>query len=103
MNFFNMGFKFGLVSNINSEKTLICFLGVILFVIMFDFLANLLEFFVAGSELYNRMIQMIYKELMLMGLVSFTVIMINASKPAYGADGYPDPWIVGKIFCFSYT
>ena len=92
-----MGFKFGLVSNINSEKTLICFLGVILFVIMFDFLANLLEFFVAGSELYNRMIQMIYKELMLMGLVSFTVIMINASKPAYGADGYPDPWIVGKI------
>ena len=91
-----MGFHFGLVSNLNSKITLLCFLGVILFIIMFDFLANLLEFFVAGSELYNRMIQMIYKELMLMGLVSFTVIMIEASKQDHGPNGQPDPWIVGK-------
>ena len=43
-----MGFKFGLVSTLNSKITLLCFLGVILFLVIFDFLVNLLEFFVAG-------------------------------------------------------
>eukprot|EP00597_Dinobryon_sp_UTEXLB2267_P015777 CAMPEP_0170113682 /NCGR_PEP_ID=MMETSP0020_2-20130122/10103_1 /TAXON_ID=98059 /ORGANISM="Dinobryon sp., Strain UTEXLB2267" /LENGTH=1358 /DNA_ID=CAMNT_0010340223 /DNA_START=228 /DNA_END=4304 /DNA_ORIENTATION=+ len=42
------------------------------------------------------MIQMIYKELMLMGLVSFTVIMIEASKKE--DPNHHDDWIVGIDF-----
>jgi len=110
-----MGFKFGLVSNLNSKVTLLCFLGVILFLVVFDFFVNLLEFFLegdhlfesqyifviliyhtSGSELYNRMVQMIYKELMLMGLVSFTVIMIEASKKE--DPNHHDDWIIGIDF-----
>lgn len=41
------------------------------------------------------MIQMIYKELMLMGLVSFAVIMIEASN--VDSSEQPDAWIIGKM------
>ena len=76
------GFQFGNVQDLNSTITLGSFLAVIAFVVIFDFLIGLMEYFLSGSQLYNRMVQMIYKELMLMGLVSFTIIMVNASQSA---------------------
>jgi hypothetical protein len=74
------GFEFGSVVDLDSTITLGTFIGIVAFVVFFDFIIGLMEYFLEGSQLYNRMIQMIYKELMLMGLVSFTVIMIEASQ-----------------------
>lgn len=48
------------------------------------------------------MVQMIYKELMLMGLVSFTVIMIEASK-SDDHSGEPNKWIVGNNYIIDST
>eukprot|EP01038_Epipyxis_sp_PR26KG_P013028 gene13028-17460_t len=81
------GFEFGLVGKLDPDTALISFVAVIAFIIIFDFLVELMEYFVKGSHLYDKMVQMIYKELMLMGLVSFTVIMYVAEE-----NGHQD-WI----------
>jgi hypothetical protein len=74
-----MGFEFGLANDLDPSISLYCFIAVVIFLIFFDYITGILEFFLERSPLYNRMLQLIYKELMLMGLVSFGVIMYEAS------------------------
>ncbi len=95
-----MGYKFGLVIELDSTNTLIAFIGVILFVLFFDMLTELMEFFLEGSKLYHKMIQMIYKELMLMGLVSFSIIMINAIQ---AAQHITDPQLAEWLISIDYS
>lgn len=75
-----MAFQFGLVDNMDPTISLLCFLGVIFFVLFFEYCTGVLEFFLEESHLYNRMVQQVYKELMMMGLMSFVIIMYEASK-----------------------
>lgn len=75
-----MGFEFGIANYIDPETTLYSFIGVVCFVILFDYITGIIEFFLEKSPLYNRMLQIIYKELMLMGLVSFGIIMFEAAR-----------------------
>ncbi len=64
----------------------------------FDFLVGLMEYYLEGSQQYNRMVQMIYKELMLMGLVSFTVIMVEAGQVNSSSEESYHQWITGIDF-----
>lgn len=93
------GFEFGNVQELNSRITLFTFIAVVAFVVFFDFLVGLMEYFLSGSQLYNKMIQLIYKELMLMGLVSFTIIMAEAlQKNSQAHDPNYHKWILGIEF-----
>lgn len=80
-------FEFGSVGTLSSTVTLqglftkcynnsfllirsfstVAFIVVVLFVIMFDAFIGVIEYLLGESKLYKRMIQTIYKELMLMG------------------------------------
>jgi hypothetical protein len=75
-----MSFKFGLANDLDPSISLYCFLCVVFFLIFFEYLSGVIEFFLEKSPLYNRILQLIYKELMLMGLVSFAVIMYGATQ-----------------------
>lgn len=74
------GYAFGSVIALDAFITMISFIGVIVFILFFDMMIELMEYFLEGTKLYHNMIQMIYKELMLMGLVSFTIVMITATQ-----------------------
>lgn len=85
-----MGFMFGLANELDPSISLYCFIGVVFFLICFDYITGVLEFFLEKSPLYNRMLQLIYKELMLMGLVSFVVIMYEANASHASAETATD-------------
>jgi hypothetical protein len=72
------GFVFGNVGELNASVTVQCFVYVVFFIMFFDAFVGVLEYFLQGSPLYHRMIQTIYKELMLMCIVSFIITMILA-------------------------
>lgn len=91
-----MGFEFNDVGELSAAPTLVCFLCVIVFIVLFEYVIGITEFVLEESKLYHEMMQMIYKELMLMGLVSFTVIMLEASDVT-SQDG-AEEWLVGVDF-----
>lgn len=96
-----MGFEFGVITNLNFDITLYCFIAVVSFVIVFEYLIGIMEYFLEGSHLYSHMIQMIYKELMLMGLVTFCVIMYEAA-PDGGVTETEEDWINAIDFSHVY-
>lgn len=78
-------------------KTLFCFIMVICFVVTFDVGIGVMEYYLEGSPIYNRMVQTIYKELMLMGVVSFIIIMVRACRRAsdYATADAGSEWVLG--------
>lgn len=82
------GFAFGSVGHLDIDVSIISFVCVIVFVVFFDVMIGVLEYFLDGSKLYNRMVQLIYKELMLMGLVSFIILMSSAFQTAEQASSH---------------
>ena len=74
-----MCFQFGAVLGIDALEGSWTFLAVVAFLLTFEFFVGLLEYLVEGSTVYNQMVQKIYKELMIMGLVSFTIVMYEAT------------------------
>ncbi len=96
-----MGFEFGVITSLNFNITLYCFIAVVSFVILFEYLIGIMEYFLEGSHLYSHMIQMIYKELMLMGLVTFCVIMYEAT-PTGGISETEEDWINAIDFSHVY-
>lgn len=73
-----MGFKFGVLTELDFKVTLYCFVLVVAFVIAAEYVLGILEYFLEGSRLYSQMIEKIYKELMLMGMLTFCVMMYEA-------------------------
>ena len=96
-----MGFEFGVITNLNFDITLYCFIAVVSFVIVFEYLIGIMEYFLEGSTLYSHMIQMIYKELMLMGLVTFCVIMYEAKQDGAVSETVEN-WITAIDFSHVY-
>lgn len=93
------GFKFGSVGHLDIDVSIISFICVIVFVVFFDIMTGVMEYFLDGSKLYNRMVQLIYKELMLMGLVSFTIIMSQAFQTTAEANSHlVHVWLVAVDF-----
>ncbi|KAJ1411915.1 hypothetical protein B484DRAFT_482584 [Ochromonadaceae sp. CCMP2298] len=96
-----MGFEFGVVGELDFEITLYCFAVFIIFVIVSEYLIGIMDYFLEGSKLYTEMIQMIYKELMLMGLVTFCVVMFEATTEG-GVSHGQENWINGIDFAHVY-
>eukprot|EP01041_Mallomonas_annulata_P012985 gene12985-27405_t len=75
-----MGFQFGLMSSIPAGLGTISYIAVVLFLIAFEHFTEILD---ELEEEYNsafHMIQTVYKELMIMGVVSFIIIMLETNK-----------------------
>jgi hypothetical protein len=81
-------FHFGAALHLSPSLSLYSFLGVIAFLIFFDYVSGVIEYFLERSPLYNRMLQMMYKELMLMGLVAFAISIYGASNSAQAHSEY---------------
>lgn len=65
-----MAIQFGILSDVNIQLATYSFLATIVFLMLAEFLTGALEFAIEGNLVYNQMLQKIYKELMMMGLVS---------------------------------
>lgn len=76
-----MGFRFGLIQSIDPATTVVCFVIVVAFVIVFEHATELLEVLLEENHVYSKILQIVYKELMLMGVISFSIVMYQASKP----------------------
>lgn len=72
-------FTFGILGNIDSTAATVIFVITILFLTGFEFLTEGLEYVVRDNPIYNQMLQRIYKELMIMGFITFVIAMYLAS------------------------
>lgn len=81
-----MAFKFGLIQSIDPTITLICFIVVVAFIIFFEHATEVLEYLLEENQMYSKIVQVIYKELMLMGVISFSIIMYQASKTGESSE-----------------
>lgn len=91
-----MGFSFGYVTEIDSEVALGSFIMMIAFLVGFDHLTGVLEWSLQGVPIYNHMLQHIYKEIMIMGVVSFCIGMYNTTDEAHRQAN--QEWIIGIDF-----
>jgi hypothetical protein len=73
-----MGFEFGMIATLNPQTCMAAMIGIVIFIVTFDFLIGFLEYYLEDSPLYNRMVQTVYKELMQMGIISLLVVMYEA-------------------------
>eukprot|EP01041_Mallomonas_annulata_P010237 gene10237-21353_t len=82
-----MGFKFGMISEINAGIGTATFIMVIVFLGLFDGLTELIDSLLESHDDHTkdenatyRMIQTVYKELMVMGLVSFVIVLVDTEE-----------------------
>lgn len=66
-------FKFGYLGTLEQVVFIKAFISVICFLIFIETMIGILEYFLSNLPIYNKMIQKIYKELMIMGLFSFII------------------------------
>ncbi len=71
-------FQFGVAAAINHDIMLYSILLVIAFLIAAEMVTGVLEYTVRESPLYNKMIQKIYKALMFLGIISFTLLLLQS-------------------------
>lgn len=83
-----MVFKFGVADYLNPDDTLIALIGLITFLITFEFLTGAIEYMLKHSQIYNQMLQKIYKELMINGFISFVLTIYQASHEKAAARAY---------------
>ncbi|KAJ1416365.1 hypothetical protein B484DRAFT_155438 [Ochromonadaceae sp. CCMP2298] len=95
-----MGFSFGVLHELDYTITLYCFLFVVAGVIGFEYMIGIMEYFLDGNRLYQTMIQMIYKELMVMGLITFVVMMYEATPPTHDVSSHE--WVAAIDFSHIY-
>lgn len=101
-----MGFEFGVITNLDYTVTLYCFFIVVAFVLAMEYITGVMEYFLETSKLYTDMVQMIYKELMLMGLLTFAVTMFEAEHEN-GVSSSEEKWLeaidFSHVFLFFVT
>lgn len=83
-----MGFKFGLIQSLDPILSLKTFVAVVAFIILFEYVTEIIEYLLEESYAYSKMLQIIYKELMLMGVISFGIIMYEAANENTSAGMY---------------
>ena len=71
-------FQFGVAAAINHDIMLYSTLLVIAFLIAAEMATGVLEYIVRESPIYNKMIQKIYKMLMFLGIISFTLLLLQS-------------------------
>lgn len=75
-----MGFEFGLIDDLDSEIEVYSFIVVVAFILLFEYSLGVMEYLLEGSLVFNRMVQAIYRELMLMGVITFGILLFEASR-----------------------
>lgn len=75
-----MSFQFGLIDNLDFVLTFWCFIVVIAAIVIFEYVTGVLDFFLTTRPVYGRMVEVVYKELTFMGLVSLAVILYGAGR-----------------------
>ena len=75
-----MGFQFGLINSINTETGTKCFIAIISFLIAFEYVIDIVQSLKAISPTSYQIIQKLFKELMIMGVVSFSTEMLGTSS-----------------------
>lgn len=73
------GFKFGMISSLDGQLTLGATLMIIVYLIIIEVITGIVEYFLADSPIYTKMLQRIYKLIMFMGIDSFIIVMIVAN------------------------
>jgi hypothetical protein len=92
-----MGFQCGVVRELDFQVTFYCFTLVVAFVILAEYVLGTVEYFMEGSRLYSKMLKMIYKELMIMGMLTFCVMMYE-STPEDKEDVIAEEWLAAVDF-----
>eukprot|EP01041_Mallomonas_annulata_P010434 gene10434-21775_t len=72
-------FSFGLLESIRLDIGTLALVSVGLFLILFEYLTNAIDYMKDYYPAAYHMIQKLYKELMIMGVVSFSIVMIESS------------------------
>jgi hypothetical protein len=75
------GFAFGVILQIDISVATVAFVSTICFLLLFEFLTGALEYFFEEKAIHLKILQKIYKELMIMGFVSLALTLYNASSP----------------------
>jgi hypothetical protein len=92
-----MGFVFGMIESLPFDIGSLGFICVLVFLILFEYLTSAIDYLDDYYPAAYKMIQKVYKEMMIMGVVSFSVSMINTSKVlASKKDG--ESWILSVDF-----
>lgn len=90
-----MSFQFGSSIQLDPTISLYSLLCVVAFVLFFDYLSCMVEYFLGNSKLHQAMLHSIYREIMLMGLLAFASMTYKA---AVSNNDPGDDSIDGQIF-----
>ena len=85
-----MGFGFGIMSSIPADIGTICFIGVVSFLILFEYITSYIDYMQEYYQASYEMIKKVYKELMILGVISFTVTLYVSTQAAHSHDD----WII---------
>lgn len=77
-----------MVDYLNATTSVTCFILVIAFVVVVDFILGVTEHILAENPIYDRIFRILYKELMMMGLITFIIIMLEALYEEGDPDFY---------------
>ena len=77
-----MGFGFGIMSQIPADTGTISFIAVVSFLILFEYITSAIDYMQEYYEASYEMIKKVYKELMIMGIISFSVILYESTHKA---------------------
>lgn len=86
-------FSFGMIASLDSNIAVQTFIGTISLLITLEFLIGFLDFLLKDKVIYSHMLQRIYRELTIMGLISFVIVMLTAN----GQDPN-SPYLLGIDF-----
>ena len=96
-----MAFEFGILAEIDVEVSTLALSVTILFLICFDVLTRLTEYFFRNELVYNKMLQKMYKELMTMGFVTlFSTLYTAANESSVFARYSTEIDFVGYVTFF---
>ena len=71
-------FQFGNLQTISAGIGTISFISVVLFLVVFEYIVSCIDYFKDSYPASFQMIQKVYKELMIMGFLSFTIIIVES-------------------------
>eukprot|EP01041_Mallomonas_annulata_P009772 gene9772-20319_t len=91
-----MGFQFGILNTIETHTGTVCLILIVLFLVIFEYITEAVELLEEAAPSAHEMIQKVFKELMIMGLVSLIIVMFGTTRYALQPGTYE---IVTAVDC----
>ena len=95
-----MGFQFGRINSMNVDLGTECFALIIAFLIFFEYFVGLVDTLEENSPTAYKMIQKLFKELMVMGVISFSIEMLGTTTAYYSHHDVVEAISVAHIILF---